>query len=208
MTYAFDDDGKLVACEFVQDNMGPPLKDPSILVIHYTVSARRPGTVRALEDESQKASVHFVMGKDGVVTQMVPCSRVAWHAGKSIWRGRPSCSLYSIGIEVVNVGPVKKKGDGYVDVYNQPYEGGVFEGRHKNPNVKYSHWAKYPGEQMQALVELGRAIVEHYPTIKEIVGHDDISPGRKTDPGPAFDMALYTDMVLGTEAYREEHDGP
>lgn len=186
------------------DNLGPSLVEPDLLVVHYTVTTSGPATARDLADESQRASVHLVVDHDGSVIQQVPFDRVAWHAGKSTWGGRTTCSLFSIGIEVVNLGPLKKSGDGFVDVYGRPYKGPApVEAKHKDPNCRYRFWEPYPEEQMQALLELGRLLVASYG-LREIVGHDDIAPGRKIDPGPAFPMEDYRAAVMGPSLHEEQ----
>jgi AmpD protein len=98
-----------------------------------------------------KVSSHFFIRRDGSVTQFVPCTQRAWHAGASNWQGRERCNDFSIGIEL---------------------EGSDFE--------------VFEIAQYVALNHLITAIKKVYP-IEDIVGHSDIAPGRKTDPGPYFD---------------------
>jgi AmpD protein len=98
-----------------------------------------------------RVSAHFLVRRSGEILQFVPCTRRAWHAGESAWRGRPRCNDFSIGVEL--------------------------EGADEVP---------YAGAQYGALVRLIRALRRAYP-LTDIVGHADIAPGRKTDPGPAFD---------------------
>lgn len=106
-----------------------------------------------------RVSAHFLIGRDGVIVQFVPCTNRAWHAGKSSWRGRDQCNDYSIGIEL----------EGSDDV---PYE-----------QIQY-----------ETLACLVRALKARYP-IEEIVAHSDIAPGRKTDPGRAFDWARFNSLL-------------
>lgn len=115
-----------------------------------------------------KASAHFLVRRDGEVIQFVPCSKRAWHAGESSWRGRVRCNDFSIGIEV--------EGDGEVP---------------------------YTAAQYRRLAALTRLLLARYP-IAEIVGHSDIAPLRKVDPGPQFDWARYRSMV---EARPSRADG-
>lgn len=196
-------DHRLVDVEYVQDNMGWKLS-PEWLVIHYTVTYNGPQAVRDLGDESQKASVHIVVDKDGSLVQMVPFNRIAWHAGPSEWEGRPTCSTFMLGIEVVNIGPLVRQGDVYLDVYKRPYDGPVVEATHKNPACRYRYWAAYPDDQMQTLLEVGRLLVREY-NLKDIVGHDDIAPGRKIDPGPAFPMKDFRNAVMGPTEWERKN---
>ena len=109
----------------------------------------------------RRVSAHFLIGREGALTQFVPCSLRAWHAGASSWRGRENCNDFSVGIEL----------EGSDDV---PYE----------------------DAQYALLGRLTRALFRRYPIV-DLAGHSDIAPGRKTDPGPAFDWARYR-RSLGT----------
>jgi len=108
-----------------------------------------------------RVSAHFLIGRDGTLTQFVSCARRAWHAGPSSWRDRDQCNDFSIGVEL----------EGTDDV---PYD----------------------AAQYTVLARLTRALRRRYPIV-DIVGHSKIAPGRKTDPGPAFDWARYRRLVAG-----------
>jgi AmpD protein len=105
--------------------------------------------------EELKVSAHFLIQRTGNVIQFVPCSKRAWHAGVSVWRGRTACNNFSIGIEL---------------------EGTDF--------------LPFSDQQYAALIRLTRVLKRAFP-IREITGHSDIAPGRKTDPGPMFDWQRY-----------------
>jgi N-acetyl-anhydromuramoyl-L-alanine amidase len=107
--------------------------------------------IRGLE-----ASAHAVIRRDGAVTQYVPVSERAWHAGVSQYGSRAGCNDFSVGIEL--------------------------EGTDDTP---------YTDAQYESLVCLIRALLIAYPSLsaERLVGHSDIAPGRKTDPGPSFDWA-------------------
>lgn len=107
-----------------------------------------------------RVSSHFLVRRDGRIVQFVPCSKRAWHAGVSAWRGRERCNDFSIGIEL---------------------EGSDFE--------------PFTGQQYAALVRLTRRLKRIYP-IRDIVGHSDIAPERKTDPGAHFDWEGYLGRVI------------
>jgi AmpD protein len=98
-----------------------------------------------------RVSAHFFVRRDGALVQLVPCSKRAWHAGASQWRGRSACNDFSIGIEL--------------------------EGSDQTP---------FAQAQYATLTPLISLLQGEYP-ICDIVGHSDIAPGRKTDPGPFFD---------------------
>ena len=106
-----------------------------------------------------RVSSHFLVRRDGEIIQFVPCSKRAWHAGASSWRGRSRCNDFSLGIEL--------------------------EGADTHP---------FEDAQYQALAGLACALKAAYP-IAASVGHCDIAPGRKTDPGPCFDWARYRRMA-------------
>ncbi|MCB1684965.1 MAG: 1,6-anhydro-N-acetylmuramyl-L-alanine amidase AmpD [Pseudomonadales bacterium] len=113
----------------------------------------------ALNDlEDVRVSAHLLIDRRGRITQFVPFSERAWHAGESTWRGCRDCNSISIGIEL--------------------------EGEDSRP---------YTRRQYRCLVKVTRALLERYPGLSRdaIVGHLEIAPGRKTDPGPAFDWGGY-----------------
>lgn len=110
-----------------------------------------------------QVSAHFLVDREGAITQFVNCDQRAWHAGVSCFQGREACNDFSIGIEL--------------------------EGTDTTP---------YSDAQYHALSALIPALLAAYPqlSVEAIVGHSDIAPGRKTDPGPAFDWArLHRDLA-------------
>jgi N-acetylmuramoyl-L-alanine amidase len=164
---------------------------PTLLVIHYTASTSGPSTVRTLAHPDFKASVHFVVAIDGTITQMVRCDHRANHAGASNWNGLDGCNGFSLGIEIVNPGPLHQ--DRRMVIYDRggepggpKWEGEVVEAKHKNERCPYRWWAAYAPEQIHQVAELTRAILTAYPSVTEVVGHDDVAPWRKIDPGPAW----------------------
>ncbi len=106
-----------------------------------------------------RVSAHFVIGRDGALTQFVSCARRAWHAGVSSWRGRSQCNDFSIGVELEGTDELA-----------------------------------YEAIQYRVLARLARGLRRRYP-IGDFAGHQDIAPGRKTDPGPAFDWARFRRLV-------------
>ena len=130
-----------------------------VLVLHYT-ELPLDESLKALRDDKRanRVSAHYVLAEDGTVYRLVPEDRIAWHAGRSYWRGHEALNTTSIGIEIVNL-----HGD-----------------RHDYPDV-----------QIAALIELCRDIIGRHPAIepRNVVGHSDIAPKRKVDPGLRFPWA-------------------
>ena len=158
---------------------------PAILVMHYTAGGSAEGSASWLANPQANASAHIVIGRDGRVIQCVSLDNRAWHAGRSSWQGLSGLNSYAIGIELANWGPITASG-------SAPY----IEAAHKNGGP-VRRWEAYPEAQIVAAEAVARAIAAYHP-IAEIVGHDDIAPGRKLDPGPAFEMAAFRTAVLGT----------
>lgn len=164
---------------------GGSMKGPRFIVLHYTANNSTEGTVRVFK--THPVSAHFVLGRDGELIQMVSTLRVAWHAGKSWFKskwGTPHSGLnaYAIGIELVNYGYKGKH------VRSGTNTGSWIEAKHENggPTRK---WQPYTEAQMQVVEELVAALMKKYDIPPEhVVGHDEISPTRKVDPGPAFDL--------------------
>ena len=128
----------------------------SILVLHYTGMPDAAGAIARLTDPASKVSSHYVVAEDGQVLRLVAEDKRAWHAGKSHWRGLDNLNSASIGIEIVNPG----------------HEFG---------------YRPFPEAQIDALIPLVADIVQrHGITRGNVVGHSDIAPARKQDPGELF----------------------
>ncbi|MED5546142.1 MAG: N-acetylmuramoyl-L-alanine amidase [Pseudomonadota bacterium] len=163
---------------------------PTKLVMHYTAGGAGSGSAAWLANPNAGASAHFVICRDGTVIQCVSVDRRAWHAGKSQWGGLTNLNSYSIGIELANWGPLRDDG---TTAAGKAVD--YIEAAHKNGGP-VRKWEVYPAAQIAAAEAVARAIAAYHP-IDEIVGHDDIAPARKLDPGPAFDMAGFRKAVLG-----------
>ena len=139
------------------------------LVLHYT-AVDAPGSLKILTQ--QAVSAHYLIDdKDGKVYGLVDENRRAYHAGISFWRGYTQLNYNSIGIEIVNLG--------YKDVP---------EGR---------LWIPYTPEQVETIVQLVKQIVKRHNILPEnVIGHSDIAPQRKTDPGPLFPWKRLADEGL------------
>lgn len=138
-----------------------------MLVIHYTGMEPAERAIAWLCDPASKVSAHYLVDQAGAVTRMVAEERRAWHAGVSWWRGRDDINSRSIGIELANPG----HDFGYDD---------------------------FPEPQIAALIELAQGIVaRHAIAPRNVVGHSDVAPGRKIDPGERFPWAALADAGLG-----------
>jgi N-acetylmuramoyl-L-alanine amidase len=128
----------------------------TMLVLHYTGMPDAAGAIARLKDPAAKVSAHYLVAEDGQILRLVAEDKRAWHAGRSWWRGVTDINSASIGIEIVNPG----------------HEFG---------------YRPFPEEQIDALIPLVADIVErHAITRGNVVGHSDIAPARKQDPGELF----------------------
>ncbi len=127
------------------------------LILHYTGMQRAEAAIARLCDPEAKVSSHYVVDEYGAVHALVSEGARAWHAGVSYWRGRTGLNDNSIGIEIVNPG----------------HEWG---------------YRAFPALQMAAVCELCLGILSRHPIpARNVVGHSDVAPDRKQDPGELFD---------------------
>lgn len=142
--------------EAVSPNFNERSVPPDMLVLHYTGMKTGEEALARLCDAQAKVSSHYLVEEDGRVFRLVPEERRAWHAGKSFWKGETDINGRSIGIEIVNPG----------------HEFG---------------YRPFPEAQVAAVIELlsdirSRWMIED----ARIVGHSDVAPERKEDPGELF----------------------
>lgn len=150
------------------------------LVIHFTSGASGQSSINFWKTPDAKgASAHLVIERDGTVIQCRPFNRTCGHAGKSRWKGFDGLNTCSIGIELANAGDNAKLAAKWSKLP-------LFKARHKNGGP-VQDWEAYPEEQIQACIQVAQAIVARYK-LDDVIGHDDIAPDRKNDPGPAFPM--------------------
>jgi N-acetylmuramoyl-L-alanine amidase len=167
---------------------------PDTIIIHYTAGPFK-ASLNTLTNPSVKASAHVLVDRDGTITQLVPFDTIAWHAGKSSYKGREGFNKYSIGIEIVNSGPLTKSGNVYRSWFGSAYNpDDVIEATHRNETTS-RFWHIYTEEQIEAVTELCRLLINQYG-IKSILGHEEIAPSRKTDPGPAFPLDKLRNQLL------------
>lgn len=128
----------------------------TMLVLHYTGMPDGESAIRWLANPDSKVSAHYVVTEDGQVVHMVDEARRAWHAGRAWWRGTSDVNSASIGIEIVNPG----------------HEWG---------------YRPFPDAQLDALIPLVHALKTRYGIKRgNVVGHSDVAPARKQDPGELF----------------------
>jgi N-acetylmuramoyl-L-alanine amidase len=141
----------------------------SMVVLHYTGMRSTGEALARLCDESSQVSAHYLIDEDGTVTNLVPEEKRAWHAGTSYWRGITDVNSASIGIELANPG----------------HEWG---------------YRPFPEPQMDALLPLLADIMDRHDIPRaNVVGHSDVAPARKTDPGEYFDWRRLGQLGLALE---------
>jgi N-acetylmuramoyl-L-alanine amidase len=138
-----------------------------LLILHYTGMLSAQAALDRLCSLEAKVSAHYLIEEDGTVWRLVEEQRRAWHAGVSSWRGRRDINGASIGIELVNPG-------------------------HENG------YRPFPEPQMAALEALGRDIIARHPIpAGHVLGHSDVAPLRKADPGELFDWPRLARAGIG-----------
>lgn len=170
---------------------------PLYLIMHYTAGPTLDGAVSWFQKTEAKASAHLVIDRDGAIVQMVPFNRRAWHAGKSKWGQLDGLNQYSIGIELVNAGKLRKNAAGqWVSWSNKVIPAvDVSLARHKDESTE-AGWHEYPEAQIEAATNVAALLHARYD-FQDVLGHDDVSPGRKVDPGPLFPMNSFRSRVIG-----------
>lgn len=150
------------------------------LVIHFTSGASGQSSINFWKTpEAKGACAHLVIERDGTVIQCRPFNRTCGHAGKSRWKGFDGLNACSIGIELANAGDNSKLACKWTKMP-------LVKAKHKNGGP-VQEWEAYPEAQMNACIEVSKALVARYK-LDDVIGHEDIAPDRKNDPGPAFDM--------------------
>ena len=137
-------------------NFDDRLLSVTMIVLHYTGMETGQAAIKRLRDPEAKVSAHYLVDEDGTILRLVDEDKRAWHAGRSHWRGVTDVNSASIGIEIVNPG----------------HEWG---------------YRPFPQAQMSALIPLVADIKDrHAITRGNVVGHSDVAPARKQDPGELF----------------------
>lgn len=128
----------------------------TLIVLHYTGMADGPSALARMRDPAAQVSAHYMVEEDGRIFRLVDEDKRAWHAGVSLWHGETDINSSSIGIEIVNGG----------------HDFGLPD---------------FPAAQIDAVIELVKDVMGRHRIGPEgVIGHSDIAPGRKQDPGEKF----------------------
>ena len=158
---------RLVECPSPNHDERPRGAPIDMLVLHYTGMKTGEEALARLCDPKARVSAHYTIDRDGTVYAHVAEERRAWHAGVSWWAGETNVNARSIGIELVNPG------------HEFGYE-------------------PFPDPQIESLIDLAGDIIErHAIRPARVVGHSDVAPARKTDPGELFPWAQLADFGIG-----------
>ena len=142
-------------------------KQIKFIIFHYTGMRKELEAIRKLRNENSKVSSHYFIKKNGEIISLVPDLYVAWHAGISSWKNVKFLNKYSIGIEISNPGH----------------------------NYQYVNFTK---KQINSVLKLSKFLKKKYKIkSKFILGHSDISPDRKKDPGEKFPWRYLSKKKIG-----------
>ncbi len=159
--------GSMTARHLPSPNVNDRRTAVSLLVLHYTGMQDAEVALQRLVDPSSGVSAHWLVDEDGRITSLVPEARRAWHAGVACWQGIRDVNSASVGIEIVNPG----------------HAGGL---------------PPFPGQQMDALAALCRDVLaRHGIRRRHVLGHSDVAPQRKQDPGELFDWRWLARQGVG-----------
>lgn len=193
---------------------------PKFIVMHYTAGMTHASDLYTLAKSNGQVSCQLLIDRDGGLIQMGGFNRRMWHAGPSRAHGYSDLNSHSVGIEICNIGFLKKVGDDQWKHWN----GSIFSsndrpGEAKTPIFGWEQgpypaagsgtyaWEPYYNEQLETLDKVCVALRDQYPSIKWVVSHEEIDTrGWKTDPGPAFPMRRYERIVESREDPSVEQD--
>ena len=149
------------------DSKKRKIKKIKFLIFHYTGMKNENNAIKRLTDIKSKVSSHYFIKKNGELNVLVPDLYIAWHCGKSSWKKLKFLNRYSIGIEISNPGH----------------------------DFKYS---KFSNKQLHVIIKLSRYLIKKYKIkAQNILGHSDIAPDRKKDPGEKFPWMLLSKKKVG-----------
>jgi N-acetylmuramoyl-L-alanine amidase len=142
-------------------------KEIKHIIFHYTGIKKEREAIKKLTNVQSKVSSHYLIKNNGQIVVMVPDLYVAWHAGVSSWKNYKSLNKNSIGIEISNPG-------------------------------HYSRYKNFSKKQIQAILRLSKFLIKNYKINKgNILGHSDIAPNRKKDPGEKFPWRYLAKFGVG-----------
>jgi len=210
---------KLLGVDYIPSpNVSSGYITPKIIVQHYTAGWTDESAIETFKSKASKVSAQLIVGRDGKITQMVPFNRKAWHAGPSSYAGYKNLNSHAIGIENVNIGYIRLIGQDKWLHWNGTSEYSSAQLRERGYDPDYFvaqphprvgsgmlYWPSYTEAQIKANDEIVRAL-QHTYGIKHIVTHEEIDTrGWKTDPGPAFPMERYKQMLSEGEIDQDEN---
>ena len=142
-------------------------KQIKFIIFHYTGMKSESNAMKRLTDIQSEVSCHYFIKNNGEIVKMVPDLYIAWHAGESSWKNYKSLNQNSIGIEITNPG-------------------------HKHG------YKKFTKKQIISLLKLSKFLIKKYKiSSKNILGHSDIAPERKKDPGEKFPWQYLSKNKIG-----------
>jgi N-acetylmuramoyl-L-alanine amidase len=142
-------------------------KEIKFIIFHYTGMKKELEAINRLTDIQSEVSSHYLIKNNGKIITLVPDLYIAWHAGKSKWKHYSSLNKYSIGIEI------------------------------SNPGHKFNY-KKFSKNQINSLLRLSKFLIKEYNIHpKNILGHSDIAPNRKKDPGEKFPWKYLSKKKIG-----------
>ena len=142
-------------------------KKVKYIILHYTGMKKQSSALKRLCNENSKVSSHYFIKKNGNILRLVPDLYEAWHAGKSSWKNDKNLNKYSIGIEIHN--------SGHDNIYEQ-----------------------FSLKQINSIKRLLKALTNLYKiNYKNVLGHSDVAPERKKDPGEKFPWELLSKKKIG-----------
>ena len=178
---------------------------PQFIILHYTANCSLSKTIQLFYDYFRPVSTHYVIGADGKIVQMVDESKRAWHADRSAWRKNKQINTYSIGIEITN--------PGYTETLTNPCS--IFDPHVWNIKTAKQvagssfYWHPFTQKQIKSVIDLCKDIMQRYDIAPQnILGHSDIAPGRKMDPGPLFPWRLLAKNNIGIWPHDIQHIVP
>ena len=143
------------------------IKKIKFIIFHYTGMKRESEAINRLTNVQSEVSCHYLIKKNGKIIKLVPDLYIAWHAGKSSWGNFKSLNQNSIGIEITN------------------------------PGHEFNY-KKFPKKQISALLRLSKFLIKKYKiSHKNILGHSDVAPERKKDPGEKFPWEYLSKKKIG-----------
>jgi len=149
------------------ENTKRKLNQIKFIIYHYTGMKKESEAIKKLTDIKSKVSCHYFIKNNGEIIVMVPDLYEAWHAGISSWKNFKSLNKHSIGIEISNSG-------------------------HQH------NYKKFSKKQIQSLKKLSQFLIKKYKiNQKNILGHSDIAPTRKKDPGEKFPWKYFAKLGIG-----------